>query len=72
MVIGVWVIGWVEVVAVISVVVDMSVSSSSSISMPDTGCSRGPNLCFRGTGLMLYPLFLLLMAMNTHRQSSSI
>ena len=72
MVIGVWVIGWVEVVAVIGVVVDVSVSSSSSISMPDTGRSHGPNPCFRGTGLMLYHLFLSLTAMNTHRRSSSI
>jgi len=72
-VIGVCVIGWVEVVEMIGVFVEVSVSSSSSsISMPAVGCNCGPSPCFRRTGLMLYHLFLSLTAMNTHRRSSSI
>ena len=66
-VIGVCVIGWVEVVEAMGVFVEVSVSSSSSISMPAVGHNRGPSPCFRGTGLMLYHLFLLLTVMNTHR-----
>ena len=65
--IDVCVIGWVEVVEMIGVFVEVSVSSSSSISMPAVGRNRGPSPCFHGTGLMLYHLFLSLTAMNTHR-----
>jgi len=56
----------------VDVVVDVSVSSSSSMSIPAVGLSCGPSLCFLRTGLMVYHLFLSLMAINTHKRSSSI
>ena len=54
------------------VFVDVLVSLSSSTSIPAVGWSCGPSLCFLGTGLIVYHLFLSLTAMNTYRQSSSM
>src|SRR6266702_397874 len=68
----VWVVGLIEVVEMVGVVVDTSVSSSLSMSIPAVGHSRGPSPCFLGTGLMVYHLFLSLMVMNAHRRSSSM
>ncbi len=56
----------------IGVVVDVSVSSSSSMSIPAVGRSHGPSPCFHGTGLIVYHLFLSLTAINAHRRSSSM
>src|SRR6266702_1516467 len=64
------VMGLMEVVEIIGVVVDVSVSLLSSMSIPAVDHSYGPSLCFLGTGLMVYHLFLSLMAMNARRRSS--
>jgi len=68
----VWAVGLIIVARGVAVVGVVLVSSLSSMSMPATGRNCGPSLCFLGTGLIVYHLFLLLMAIYTHRQSSSI